>query len=37
VLVKRLDVDVCDAPQIVAACCVLNNVRYMGMHSMKHG
>ena len=25
-LVKRLYVDVCDAPEIVAACCVLHNV-----------
>ena len=25
-LLKRLDVDVCDAPEIVAACCVLHNV-----------
>ena len=23
---KRLGVDVCDAPEIVAACCVLHNV-----------
>ena len=25
-LLKRLDVDVCDAPEMVAACCVLHNI-----------
>ena len=25
-LLKRLDVDICDAPELVAACCVLHNI-----------
>ena len=25
-LLKRLDVNVCDVPQLVAACCVLHNI-----------
>ena len=37
-LLKRQDVDVCDAPEIVAACCVLHNVcEIMVMHLMKNG
>ncbi len=38
-LLKRLDVNVCDASELVAACCVLriHICKILGMHSTKNG